>query len=41
LSTVYRVLREVRATIPAALQVRFEGVAGEFALFDFGEVSVG
>jgi transposase len=40
LSTVYRVLHEVRATIPAALQVRFEGVAGEFAQFDFGEVSV-
>lgn len=40
LSTVYRVLRQVRATIPAALQVRFEGVAGEFAQFDFGEVSV-
>ena len=31
LSTVYRVLRDVRATIPAVLQVRFEGVAGEFA----------
>jgi transposase len=40
LSTVYRVLGAVRATIPAALQVRFEGVAGEFAQFDFGEVSV-
>jgi len=40
LSTVYRVLRAVRATMPAALQVRFEGVAGEFAQFDFGEVSV-
>lgn len=40
LSTVYRVLASVRATIPAALQVRFEGVAGEFAQFDFGEVSV-
>jgi len=40
LSTVYRVLHKVRATIPAALQVRFEGVAGEFAQFDFGEVSV-
>jgi transposase len=40
LSTVYRVLRDVRTTIPAALQVRFEGVAGEFAQFDFGEVSV-
>lgn len=40
LSTVYRVLQEVRATVPAAVQVRFEGVAGEFAQFDFGEVSV-
>ncbi|MGH2608059.1 MAG: IS21 family transposase [Tepidiformaceae bacterium] len=40
LSTVYRVLTGVRATLPAALLVRFEGVAGEFAQFDFGEVSV-
>jgi transposase len=40
LSTVYRLLDGVRATIPAALQVRFEGVAGEFAQFDFGETSV-
>ena len=40
LSTVYRVLAAVRATIPTALQVRFEGVAGEFAQFDFGHVSV-
>lgn len=40
LSTVYRVLRGVRATIPAEVLVRFEGVAGEFAQFDFGEVSV-
>jgi hypothetical protein len=40
LSTVYRVLARVRATIPATLQVRFERVAGEFAQFDFGEVSV-
>ena len=40
LSTVYRVLAIVRSTIPASLQVRFEGVAGEFAQFDFGEVSV-
>lgn len=40
LSTVYRVLRGVRSTIPAVLQVRFEGVAGEYAQFDFGEVSV-
>jgi transposase len=40
LSTVYRVLAGVRATVPADLLVRFEGVAGEFAQFDFGEVSV-
>lgn len=40
LSTVYRVLASVRETIPATLQVRFEGVAGEFAQFDFGEVTV-
>jgi transposase len=40
LSTVYRVLAGVRATMPAELMVRFEGVAGEFAQFDFGEVSV-
>ncbi len=40
LSTVYRVLCDVRATLPAELLVRFEGVAGEFAQFDFGQVSV-
>ena len=40
LSTVYRVLTATRATMPAALLVRFEGVAGEFAQFDFGQVSV-
>jgi transposase len=40
LSTVYRVLAGVRATLPTALMVRFEGVAGEFAQFDFGEVGV-
>ncbi|MGH7645350.1 MAG: IS21 family transposase [Gemmatimonadales bacterium] len=40
LSTVYRVLAGVRATLPVDLLVRFEGVAGEFAQFDFGEVSV-
>lgn len=40
LSTVYRLLAGVRATLPADLLVRFEGVAGEFAQFDFGEVSV-
>ena len=40
LSTVYRVLAGVRATLPAELLVRFEGVAGEFGQFDFGEVGV-
>jgi transposase len=40
LSTVYRVLAGVHATLPTAPMVRFEGVAGEFAQFDFGEVSV-
>ena len=40
LSTVYRVLAGVRTTIPTPLLVRFEGVAGEFAQFDFGQVSV-
>ncbi len=40
LSTVYRVLAAVRATLPAELMVRFEGLAGEFAQFDFGEVGV-
>lgn len=40
LSTVYRVLAGVRATLPAPLLVRFEGVAGEYAQFDFGQVSV-
>ena len=40
LSTVYRVLAPVRAAMPLPIMVRFEGVAGEFAQFDFGEVSV-
>lgn len=40
LSTVYRMLTAVRTTIPTPLLVRFEGVAGEFAQFDFGQVSV-
>ncbi|MFA5892290.1 MAG: IS21 family transposase [Actinomycetota bacterium] len=40
LSTAYRMLAAVRATLPTPLLVRFEGVAGEFAQFDFGQVSV-
>jgi transposase len=40
LSTVYRLLGATRPTLPASVQVRFEGVAGEFAPFDFGHVEV-
>lgn len=40
LSTTYRLIARVRTTIPTEVLVRFEGVAGEFAQFDFGEVSV-
>ena len=40
LSTAYRILTDVRTTIPTPLLVRFEGVAGEFAQSDFGQVSV-
>jgi transposase len=39
-STFYRVLRAERQTIPVELMVRFEGVAGEFAQFDFGQTVV-
>jgi transposase len=40
LSTIYRLLGTVRPTIPAEVMVRFEGVAGEFAQFDFGVAEV-
>ena len=40
LSTTYRLVAGVRATIPTEVLVRFDGVAGEFAQFDFGEVGV-
>jgi transposase len=40
LSTVYRLLGVSRPTLPADVLVRFEGVAGEFAQFDFGHVEV-
>ncbi len=37
LSTVYRLVAGVRLTLPTSpMMVRFEGVAGEFAQFDFG-----
>ncbi len=39
-STFYRLYREVKKTIPVAIMVRFEGVAGEFAQFDFGHTDV-
>ena len=39
-STFYRVHALEKEILPAQLTVRFEGVAGEFAQFDFGEVDV-
>ena len=39
-STFYRLLAEVEEAIPRELMVRFEGVAGEFAQFDFGQAVV-
>ncbi len=40
LSTIYGLLGTVRPTIPTKVMVRFEGVAGEFAQFDFGVADV-
>jgi transposase len=39
-STYYRVFRVEKEKLPAELMVRFEGVAGEFAQFDFGVADV-
>jgi transposase len=39
-STFYRVLRLEKEKVPSELMVRFEGVAGEFAQFDFGQSDV-
>jgi transposase len=39
-SAVYALVRGRRGPAPPRLMVRFEGVAGEFAQFDFGEVQV-
>jgi transposase len=39
-STFYRIFRIEQEKLPAEIMVRFEGVAGEFAQFDFGEVDV-
>ncbi|MGH8528106.1 MAG: IS21 family transposase [Gammaproteobacteria bacterium] len=39
-SAVYDLVRTLRGPAPAPVMVRFEGIAGEFAQFDFGEVQV-
>lgn len=39
-STFYRLFRDERGKLPVEMMVRFEGVAGEFAQFDFGEVDI-
>lgn len=39
-SAVYDYVRGIRGPAPSRLMVRFEGLAGEFAQFDFGEVRV-
>jgi transposase len=39
-STFYRVFRTEKENLPSELMVRFEGVAGEFAQFDFGVADV-
>ncbi len=39
-STFYRIYSAERKRLPAELMVRFEGVAGEFAQFDFGHSDV-
>ncbi|MDQ3433129.1 MAG: IS21 family transposase [Actinomycetota bacterium] len=39
-STFYRVFHTEKEKLPSALMVRFEGVAGEFAQFDFGVADV-
>jgi len=39
-STFYRIFRLEKEQLPAELMVRFEGVAGEFAQFDFGQTEV-
>lgn len=39
-STIQRVLRLEKEALPSELMVRFEGVPGEFAQFDFGVADV-
>jgi transposase len=39
-SAVYDLVRQLRGPTSAAVMVRFEGIAGEFAQFDFGQVQI-
>ena len=39
-SAAYDLVRRIRGPAPSRVMVRFEGLAGEFAQFDFGEVKV-
>jgi transposase len=39
-SAAYELVHSLRGPVPDGVMVRFEGVAGEFAQFDFGEVQV-
>ena len=39
-STFYRSFRDERGKLPVEMMVRFEGVAGEFAQFDIGQVDI-
>jgi transposase len=40
-SALYELVRRLRGPAPSRVMVRFEGLAGEFAQFDFGQVQVG
>jgi transposase len=39
-TAVYDLVRQLRGPAPSRLMVRFEGLPGEFAQFDFGEVRI-
>jgi transposase len=39
-SAAYAWVRRIRGPVPSRVMVRFEGLPGEFAQFDFGEVTV-
>lgn len=40
-SAVYELVKRLRGPAPSRVMVRFEGLPGEFAQFDFGQVRVG